>query len=150
MKLLIGDQVVQYDNNFVDVFDSMPWTIIKVRNVFYARCGRIFMHRLVMQAAPGQIVDHIDGDGLNNKIKNLSFTSRQGNKANQHHGLVRKTSSFIGVSKKKDRNCFVVQMKIDGKAKFIGSSLIEEDAARIYDAKAREIYGDLAITNFKL
>lgn len=39
----------------------------------------IYMHRLIMNAPKGSIVDHIDGDGLNNVRTNLRVTTHYGN-----------------------------------------------------------------------
>jgi hypothetical protein len=37
-----------------------------------------------------------------------------------------------------------------GKTSFIGSFLVEEDAAHAYDAKARQLHGEFACVNFPL
>lgn len=39
----------------------------------------LYMHREVMRADAGQIVDHADGDGLNNQRENLRFVTQSEN-----------------------------------------------------------------------
>jgi AP2 domain len=58
------------------------------------------------------------------------------------------TSQFRGVSKRKRRSPWTAQIKHYGKRIRIGSFATEEDAARAYDAKARELFGPLAAVNF--
>lgn len=55
---------------------GMKWYAYPDRNYFYAGSrakdgSRIRMHRLIMDAKKGEIVDHRDEDGLNNRRKNL-------------------------------------------------------------------------------
>lgn len=126
---------------------GMSWTAHKNKNVWYARHGRISMHRLIVDAKPREMWDHENGDGLDNRRENLRPTNYQANKANQHHGLHRKTSRYIGVSKK--RHKFRVSMKINGKNTHCGVFSDEVDAARHYDRMATKLHGDSAITNFQ-
>jgi HNH endonuclease len=125
------------------------WFSVKNKNVFYARSGKKLLHRVILGAKAGQIVDHINGDGLDNRRSNLRITTHQGNKANSHHGKY--TSKFIGVSKVEDvkrKKPFRVMAKKDGKKIHLGYFEYEIDAAKAYDIYAIEIYGDLAVTNF--
>lgn len=44
---------------------------------------RIYMHRFILGALPGQLVDHIDRDPLNNCRANLRLATKQQNTCNQ-------------------------------------------------------------------
>lgn len=56
------------------------------------------------------------------------------------------TSKYRGVNKK--RNSFVAQICKNQNRIYIGSFKVEEDAAKAYDKKALELFGDKAILNF--
>jgi hypothetical protein len=43
----------------------------------------IYLHRLVMNAPPGKVVDHIDGDTRNNRKENLRLIDAEENKRMQ-------------------------------------------------------------------
>ena len=70
-------------------------------------------------------------------------------KAKSGQGLVRcrtKTSQYIGVSK--DKNKWTARIKLNKKQIHIGNFETESEAAKAYDKKAIEIYGEFAKTNF--
>ena len=48
----------------------------------------IQMHRLIMDAKPGQMIDHINGDGLDNQRRNLWFCTPRDNARNNKHARV--------------------------------------------------------------
>ena len=143
----VGSHEVLLDDDFELPADKIY--VFKSKNIYYARCGKSGLHRIVMGAVAGQIVDHINRNGLDNRRCNLRFISRQGNKANSTND--RQTSHFIGVSFEKNRRGlkkYRVLMKIDGKCKCIGKFATAEEAALAYDKKAHELNGNLALLNF--
>lgn len=150
---------IQLKNGGVAIIDDEDWHLVfgkswsssVNKNVTYVRSGRTYLHRLIINAKSGQIVDHINGNGLDNRKVNLRFTTHQGNKANSHHGKY--TSKYIGVSRlcnsQKAANKFRVQVKHDGKNVHIGYFKTEVEAAQAYDLFARQKHGINAILNFQ-
>jgi hypothetical protein len=59
------------------------------------------------------------------------------------------TSRYKGVSRHSQNGRWVAQIVSPGRPAYIGLFDSETDAARAYDAKARELYGEFAHTNFK-
>jgi hypothetical protein len=110
--------------------------------------GRFFvhLHRLIMNAQPGQVVDHIDRNPLNCRRTNLRVVACRQNVRN--NGLqVGKTSRFKGVSFCSHSQIFKAQLR-HGKRRFwVGYFASEEDAARAYNAKATELKGEFAYLN---
>jgi len=104
------------------------------------------LHRLIMSAPPGVHVDHRNHNGLDNQRSNLRLAS-----VSQNHGNTRirqgGTSRFKGVYR--DRGRWVAGIIEDGARRNLGRFLVEEDAARAYDAAARRIFGEFALTNFE-
>ena len=107
----------------------------------------IYMHRLIMQPQAAQQVDHINGNGLDNRRSNLRVCSIQQNRRNtgNHDGS---TSRFKGVYWKKSIGRWVARISVEGKQKHLGYFRDEEEAARAYDKAARIAYGEYARLNF--
>lgn len=96
---------------------------------------------------PNSMLDHIDGDGTNNKVDNLRLVSNQENQMNKR-AKVGCSSKYKGVHWCKQRERWRSRIKISGKFTFLGSYTSEEEAARAYDKAARETFGEYARLNF--
>jgi hypothetical protein len=149
MKMLVVDGYdVLFDECLSDEILSKKWSVTKNKNVFYVRSGQTYMHRFVMSAKKGQMIDHINGNGLDNRLSNLRFSCHQANRANSHFGTY--TSKYIGVSAvhSKTKTRFRVQAKVCGKKMHLGYFDDEVAAAIRYDEHAKTTYGEKAILNF--
>jgi len=112
-----------------------------------------FMHNAIMKPKEGEQVDHIDGNGLNNCRANLRLANHQLQQANRRK--TKGVSRFKGVTrvvhKRKRTGDWIrwhARIKFNGKYISLGYFENEEDAARAYDKKARELFGEFAKTNF--
>lgn len=121
-----------------------------VRTLHYpgGRHGQISIHRQILGASDGQIIDHRDGDGLNNTRANIRFATVIQNVLNTRKTWGR--SKFRGVSKNLKGTvwCWRGHIKRNGKQYFLGNFKDEESAARAYDLRAIEFYGSDARLNF--
>lgn len=135
------------------------WSLHKVQNaqlLFYAKSryvsgnGKVIqMHRFILNAPDGSIVDHIDGDGLNNTRANLRFASSFQNSFNRRKGISN-TSGYKGVTWNKKCQKWQVQIEANGKCYYLGVFDDVEDAARAYDAAAILHHGEFAYLNFQV
>ncbi len=102
------------------------------------------MHRVIMNAPEGVLVDHIDGNPLNNQKSNLRFSTHSTNAMNmkKHRGM----SPYKGVAF--DRGYFRVQIWKDNKKVFSVMTSNERYAAMIYDLNASLLFGPYARLNF--
>lgn len=109
----------------------------------------LLMHRIVMCAKKGQMVDHRDGDGLNNQRYNLRFCTNSQNQQNQKISThPSKLSKYKGVTWHRGGHKW--QAVIRGKDKkdyYLGSFVDEDDAAKAYNEKARELFNEFARLN---
>lgn len=107
----------------------------------------VLMHRLIMNAQPGQFVDHINGNGLDNRKANLRLCSKSQNAQNIKARWGK--SRFKGVYWHKHRKKWAVEININGKKKSLGHYIDEVEAAKVYDKVARQYFGEFADVNFK-
>lgn len=106
---------------------------------------RITMHGLIMGPPQGMVVDHINGDGLDNRRSNLRIVTVQQNSFNQPS---RKGSSkFKGVCFDKETSKWRATIRVGGKKVSLGRHESEEDAAHAYNTAAKEHFGEHAWLN---
>jgi hypothetical protein len=113
------------------------------------------LHREIMAAGPGQVIDHRNGNGLDNRRENLRVTDVRGNATNVVHSKNRKRGGFKGVSwnrnaEKWQASICAGEVRANGRRKQLYLGIFEDaaDAARAYDAAAREHFGEFAALNF--
>ena len=116
--------------------------------LIYARSQVDDRKRLMHQLITGwAMVDHANGDGLDNRRHNLRPTSRSQNMANRRKS-VSGSSQFKGVYWQKSVARWRAQIGYQGQRIYLGLYDSEEDAGRVYDAAARERFGKFAALNF--
>ncbi len=118
---------------------------------FYAttkkkRNGTIWMHRLIMNAPKGMVVDHINGNGLDNRRCNLRLCTRQQNAYNSKR--CKGTSKYKGVHFERATGKWRATITCKGEHYNLGLYDNEVEAARAYDRKAIELFGEFAYLNF--
>lgn len=109
-----------------------------------AKSGNLYMHRLIMGAKPEQQVDHINGNGLDNRRENLRLCTNQQNQWNMQksYGL---TSKYKGVYLYKNR--WRARITFQGKTISLGLFSLEEEAAQAYSKAALKYFGEFAYVN---
>jgi HNH endonuclease/AP2 domain len=112
-----------------------------------------YAHRLVMERMLGrpllrsEQVDHINGNGLDNRRSNLRLATKRQNQQNRQR-RINGSSIYKGVSLFKRDGTWKSQINIDGLQKHIGYFKTQEAAARAYDAAALKHFGEFARINF--
>lgn len=106
------------------------------------------MHRLIMSPPDNMQVDHINGDGLDNRRSNLRIATSSQNHANRKRLLRVKSSVYRGVTWHKAAGKWQAAIKANQAFHYLGVYESEEDAARAYDRAAMIYFGEFANTNF--
>ena len=107
------------------------------------------MHRLVLELTDPHVkADHKDGNGLNNRRLNLR-KANSGNNAHNQRLHSNNTSGYKGVSWLSAHNAWRAMIRCNRVDKHLGYFSTAKKAALAYDAKARELFGEFAYTNFK-
>ncbi len=107
----------------------------------------LLMHRAIMDPPEGMVVDHIDGTRHNNCRANLRICTPKENIRNGRPSY-RSTSRFKGVHFAKKAGKWIATISCNGKSIYLGSFDAEIEAAKAYDRKARELFGEFAYLNF--
>jgi hypothetical protein len=105
------------------------------------------MHRQILDAPEGVWVDHIDGDGLNNRKSNLRLCSAIENARNRRP-RPNCRSRYKGISWHKRQKKWAVRIGKRGKGIHLGSFDDQIEAAVAYDRKAEKLFGEFAYLNF--
>lgn len=110
---------------------------------------RVYLHRLIAGAKPGQHVDHANRDRMDNRRPNLRVATPGQNAANQRK-RTGATSRFKGVSWSAKERRWLASITVDYRHIRLGVFAVEAAAARAYDAAAMERFGAFALTNHRL
>ena len=139
------------DDADLDTVEAIgPWFAGERRNTFYAchstfvngKGGTLLMHNVI---TGWPYVDHINGNGLDNRRQNLRSANASTNAANSRKRSDN-TSGFRGVSQKHGQWRAAMQLK--GRYIYLGLFASPIEAALAYDAAALHHFGEYARPNF--
>ncbi len=152
------------DNEEYDYLSKFNWSLSTSNKHTYAKAiinNKVIkrMHRLIMKAGKGQLVDHIDGNGLNNQKSNLRLCTASQNGKNRKVKY-NSSSKYLGVSRQIKNHVtrtgekmtyinWIANIAItgDGKNKYIGCFKTQENAAIAYNIYAEKYHGEFANLN---
>ena len=147
---LTKGQFALVDNEDLHLVEHINWQARKSVNTFYANATRdkitFQMHRIIMGVCdPKVLIDHIDGNGLNNTKKNLRLANERNNCFNRRK---RKDSavSFKGVWKA-SANRYRAEIVVNKKRHYLGCFKDSLSAAEAYNKAAIEHFGEFAQLN---
>lgn len=132
------------------------WSAIhdKVSDNYYARGVRhneegelctISMHRAVLMAQPGVLVDHINHNGLDNQRENLRQATHNQNMQNRRTNFRKKSGLPKGVFyTNTKKNKFAAIVRKDGVPHRAGIFDNAADASAAYESKSKELFGEFA------
>lgn len=149
-----GIKEILVDNDMFEDLNKFTWCAHKCGNVFYAmrkykRTISIMMHRLVMGITdPNIMVDHRDNNGLNNQRSNLRTATRSENLCNRK-SVRNSKSKYKGVAWVTSHKLWRASIQKDKVQRALGYFKSEIDAAKAYDAAAKQYHGEFANLNFK-
>jgi len=103
----------------------------------------LLLHRLILAAPPGVEVDHIDGDGLNNRRANLRLCSHADNQKNKGPRSGSR-SGLKGVSWDSRAGRWRAEIAANGRRRWLGLFDDPAEAASAYEVAAKELHGEFA------
>lgn len=134
-----------FDLEDYEKIKDYTWNIIKGYVVTSVDRHTISMHRVIMDAPQELMVDHINHDTKDNRKNNLRLCTAADNAANVQISSAN-TSGAKGVYKRPSGN-YTVYISKNNKRLWLGTYKTLQEAAKVYDEKAVEIYGEFACLN---
>jgi hypothetical protein len=131
------------DSEDYDKVKFSRWQVIKRRDVFHVQSSfdhNIYLHRIIL---PGhKLIDHKNGDGLDNRKENLRPADKRTNAQNRRVT----PGTFKGVLRARSGG-FLARIVIEGKQKYLGTFPSREEAAKAYNEAALKYFGEFARLN---
>jgi len=118
-----------------------------MRDIWRGGHTREYLHRRIMQPAPGQTVDHVNGDPFDNRRANLRLCTQAENCRNVRKKAVARP--YKGVRPTRNGRRYVAEIGHDGTTHYLGTFDTAEAAARAYDAEAMRVFGSFARPNLQ-
>ena len=146
---LTQGKVALVDDEDYETLARFRWRACRNGNVYYAqRRGNkaigeptvVYIHREILNAPNGSLVDHRDGDGLNNIRPNLRLVTRSQNLQNSRRSK-RNTSGHKGVSWNKARGKWSANIGHDSELIHLGLYSTREEAYAAYCEASAKFHG---------
>ncbi len=145
------DRGIQVDMEDLDLLLMCKWSIYKGYAYGYSKPfgGQSKLHRIIMERMLGrkplkaETVDHINGNGLDNRRGNLRIATQSQNCANTKLSK-RNTTGFKGVSCSKPNQKWTAGIRANGRQIHLGTFTSPESAHEAYKAAAIKYRGEFA------
>ena len=128
------------------------WRNLKSKHITYSvACidgKQVLAHRLIAELEgwdlEDKVIDHINGDGQDNRIENLQVVTQAQNMMKQRKPE-NCSSKFKGVMQFRDK--WRSRITLQGKTKSLGVYKTEQEAALAYNYAASNLFGEFAVLN---
>ncbi len=145
LRLTQGLVALVDDEDFALVSAARWHATVRSYTTYAANSDSVYLHRLLMRPGPGQLVDHINRNGLDCRRSNMRLATKAQNNANSCLPPVPRTSRYRGVYL--DRVYWKTQVKMPTGRRVTRIFRTEAEAARMYNALAVQSYGPFARLN---
>ena len=137
--------------------DNEDYEELQGKTIYYVKGGypsfnnngeRVYVHRYIMGATEGVVVDHKNMNILDNRKVNLRKTTHTYNRANAlKYNIKKPTSKYKGVTYDKVNSNWVARVKRGNKVFYRGRYSKEDSAALAYNHYAKKAFGEFAYLN---
>jgi hypothetical protein len=138
--ILTKNMKVIVDSEDFAWLSNIHWQAAKGHDTYYASSSHGLMHRLLFPDIGTNCIDHLNGNGLDNRKCNLRIATKAQNAMN-----IRK-EKLKGITRHGEK--WVAQIMINGKSEYLGIFDTNDEAALEYDQAAYRFFGEFASVNF--
>lgn len=149
IKLANNKGIVLVDDEDYNWLNQFKWSLnhgYAHANLREGKNKNVRMHRLLLNVAKEMQTDHIDNNRLNNQKNNLRVVTNLQNIMNKS-SYKNRTSNYKGVHYEKQTKRWRSLISLNNNRFFLGRFKIEIDAAKAYNEKAIELFGEYAKLN---
>lgn len=139
------NMVAVVDDEDFEWLNARKWRTGSHRYAVTGKGQTSSMHRAIMNAPSGMFVDHIDGDGLNNRRSNLRLATHAQNCKNRRPN-VKTITGLKGVYADRDRPRFRATIKSDGVLYRLGWFKTPKEASDAYQKASLRLHGEFGRT----
>ncbi len=144
------------DRSDIDLVKYKKWRLSSLGYIVTGNCTKTnpttWIHRILLQPKDTEVVDHIDGNPLNNRRSNLRICTQAENLYNKSY-MSTNTSNYIGVSFDKTRNQWAAEIRYKEKrvhlcrwhtieeavcARYIAEKILFKDFQNIFEQIKKE------------
>lgn len=149
-----GKTVIVFADKGTFLVDSKDWKSLKTKRWFFDRSGyivskskksrgifrQIRMHREIIGAKDGEIVDHANKVRHDNRRKNLRIVSHAQNMSNRNQHIGKDLP--LGVTFCKPWSAYIVRVSKDNKSIFFGYFKNKEEAILVAENARKKVFGE--------
>ena len=154
VTVFAGNRQVLIDADAAHLFERLTWRYAQRTRKWYVvsatskqgKTVHMYLHRVVMNALPGQVCDHINGDTLDNRRCNLRIVTLQQNAFNAAKKPSKHGNRFRGISTR--AHGYGSQIRANGKIMHLGTFRTDVEAAYAYDVASLQHHGEHGRRNF--
>ena len=151
IEVLIDGLEVKINKSKLHLIQDYKWkkSTNSVGQIYFC-CNKNRLHRLITNCPKGYVVDHINGDTLDNTLQNLRICTIVQNIYNQKKHKGDRHSKYKGVTFRKNlvSKPWEAFIYCGGISKRLGYFATEKEAAAAYNKAAITAYGEFAKLNF--
>lgn len=148
-----GEEAIA-DEQDLHIVSGHNWSTQRKRNTSYAMRNEnidgknacIYLHREIAKAKEGDIVDHINRNGLDNRRGNIRIATFSQNKCNSKLQK-NNVSGYRGVYWRRDREKYQAQIQINGVKIRLGNFKSIDEAHEAYKAASLKYHGEYGRAN---
>lgn len=148
---LYGGYIALVDEQDFEQLSQYRWHLARSGKNTYARTRiegkHTQMHRLILPSPTDMVIDHVNGNGLDNRRANLRLATQRQNNAHRVRGKENAASKYIGVYLGRDGKSWRAQIVVNDNLIYLGLFRTQRDAATAYNKASLAYNGEFAALN---